>query len=31
MIRIRWWGHACFEISNGKVIVIDPHDGFSFG
>lgn len=31
MIRIRWWGHACFEISNGKVIVIDPHDGISIG
>ncbi len=31
MIRIRWHGHACFEIANGKVIVIDPHDGTSIG
>ncbi|RLF50469.1 MAG: Zn-dependent hydrolase [Thermoplasmata archaeon] len=30
-MRIRWHGHACFEISNGKVIVIDPHDGVSIG
>ncbi len=31
MLKIRWHGHACFEISNGKVIVIDPHDGVSIG
>jgi len=31
MIRIRWHGHACFEISNEKNIVIDPHDGISIG
>ncbi len=31
MIRIRWHGHACFEIANEKVIVIDPHDGISIG
>lgn len=31
MIKIRWHGHACFEISNGKIIVIDPHDGVSIG
>ncbi len=31
VIRIRWHGHACFEIANGKIIVIDPHDGTSIG
>ena len=31
MIKIRWHGHACFEISNGKTLVIDPHDGASIG
>jgi L-ascorbate metabolism protein UlaG (beta-lactamase superfamily) len=31
MMCIRWWGHACFEISNGTVLVIDPHDGISIG
>jgi len=28
---IRWHGHACFEISNGRTIVTDPHDGKSIG
>lgn len=28
---IRWHGHACFEISNGTTVVIDPHDGKSIG
>ncbi len=29
---IRWHGHACFELrSEGKVLVIDPHDGRSIG
>ena len=31
MLKIRWHGHACFEIRNGKTIVIDPHDGKSIG
>ncbi|MCD6513243.1 MAG: MBL fold metallo-hydrolase [Thermoplasmata archaeon] len=31
MISIRWHGHSCFEISNGKTLVIDPHDGVSIG
>lgn len=30
-MRIRWHGHACFEISNEKAIVTDPHDGKSIG
>ncbi|MDI6917465.1 MAG: MBL fold metallo-hydrolase [Thermoplasmatales archaeon] len=30
-MKIRWHGHACFEISNDKTIVTDPHDGKSIG
>jgi len=30
-MRIRWHGHACFEVSNGQVVVMDPHDGRSIG
>jgi len=30
-MRIRWHGHACFEIENEQVIVTDPHDGKSIG
>ena len=31
-MRIKWHGHACFEISNrDTTIVIDPHDGKSIG
>jgi len=32
-LRVKWHGHACFEIvsAKGKVIVIDPHDGVSIG
>ncbi|MGM0509922.1 MAG: MBL fold metallo-hydrolase [Thermoplasmatota archaeon] len=30
-MRIRWHGHACFEIEDEKVIVTDPHDGKSIG
>lgn len=31
-MQIRWHGHACFELSDGKnTIVIDPHDGKSVG
>lgn len=28
---IKYHGHACFEIGNGKKIVFDPHDGISIG
>jgi len=31
MIRVRWHGHSCFEISSEKTIVIEPHDGTSIG
>ncbi|NIA09531.1 MAG: Zn-dependent hydrolase [Nitrospiraceae bacterium] len=31
MIKIRWHGHSCFEISNNVTIVTDPHDGSSIG
>ena len=30
-MRIRWHGHACFEISDGVTAVTDPHDGKSIG
>ena len=30
-MRIRWHGHACFEVSNGETVVTDPHDGKSIG
>ncbi|HDM23665.1 MAG TPA: Zn-dependent hydrolase [Candidatus Bathyarchaeota archaeon] len=32
MVKVKWLGHACFEISGRKVtIVTDPHDGYSIG
>ena len=31
MLQLRWHGHSCFEITNDKTIVIDPHDGKSIG
>ena len=31
MLQIRWHGHACWEITNEKTLVIDPHDGRSIG
>ena len=32
LVRIRWHGHACFEIVDRESnIVIDPHDGASIG
>ena len=31
MLQIRWHGHACFEVTNDKTIVTDPHDGRSIG
>jgi len=30
-MKIRWHGHACFEISNDNTVVTDPHDGKSIG
>ncbi|MEF8873294.1 MAG: MBL fold metallo-hydrolase [Candidatus Thermoplasmatota archaeon] len=30
-MRIRWHGHACFEIGDEDIIVTDPHDGKSIG
>ena len=29
MLRIRWHGHSCFEITNEITVVTDPHDGKS--
>ncbi len=33
MVKITWHGHACFQITtaDNKIIVIDPHDGYSIG
>jgi len=31
MLKIRWHGHSCFEITNDVTIVTDPHDGRSIG
>lgn len=31
MVKIRWLGHACFEIKDGVTVVTDPHDGASLG
>jgi L-ascorbate metabolism protein UlaG (beta-lactamase superfamily) len=31
MLQIRWHGHSCFEITNNKTIITDPHDGKSIG
>ena len=31
MLQIRWHGHACWEITNEKTLVTDPHDGKSIG
>ena len=30
-MRIRWHGHACFEIDGSVRVVTDPHDGRSLG
>lgn len=32
MAKVRWHGHACFEVSSaGITVVTDPHDGSSLG
>ncbi|MFN4133790.1 MAG: MBL fold metallo-hydrolase [Candidatus Hadarchaeales archaeon] len=31
MVKLKWWGQACFEIRNKKTVVIDPHDGTGIG
>lgn len=31
MVSFRWFGQACFEISDSVTIVTDPHDGDSVG
>ena len=31
MLRVRWHGHSCFEITNEITLVTDPHDGKSIG
>ena len=31
MLRIRWHGHSCFEITNEITLVTEPHDGKLIG
>jgi len=31
LIKIRWHGHSCFEITDGTTLITDPHDGKSIG
>ncbi|MEM2192054.1 MAG: MBL fold metallo-hydrolase [Candidatus Hadarchaeales archaeon] len=31
MVRLKWWGQACFEIKSDRIVVIDPHDGSGIG
>lgn len=31
MLNLRWHRHACFEVSEEIVVVMDPHDGSSIG
>lgn len=30
-MKIAWHGHSCFEVHDGLVVVMDPHDGKSIG
>jgi len=30
-LRLRWHGHACFEVEGSARVVTDPHDGKSIG
>lgn len=31
LLKIRWYGHSCFEVTNEITLVTDPHDGKSIG
>jgi len=32
LVKVKWLGHACFElVGGGLTVVIDPHDGSSLG
>jgi L-ascorbate metabolism protein UlaG (beta-lactamase superfamily) len=31
IMKIRWHGHSCFEVSDKVTVVTDPHDGKSIG
>ncbi len=31
LMKIRWHGHSCFEVSDKVTIITDPHDGKSIG
>jgi len=30
-MRVKWWGHACFELRDDLTIIFDPHDGRGVG
>jgi len=30
-MKIRWHGHACFELNDDATVITDPHDGKSIG
>lgn len=31
MVKVKWWGQACVELTNDRTVVIDPHDGKGIG
>jgi len=31
LLKIRWHGHSCFEITDDVTLITDPHDGKSIG
>lgn len=31
MLKIRWHGHSCFEVTDDLTLITDPHDGKSIG
>jgi len=31
MVKIKWLGHACFEVKDKVTVVTDPHDGVNIG
>lgn len=31
MVKLRWFGHSCFEALNAITVLMDPHDGSSMG
>ena len=31
MVKVKWFGHCCYQIRNAATILTDPHDGPSLG